>query len=101
MIAMHRASLLALALALPAASERPGAPPDASSQALRARCDPSLESMRAGNVLASRPVSEEDRLELQAAQERSPELLEMRAGDDTLTTVLIVVVVVLLILVIV
>jgi len=100
MIAIHRASLLALALALPAASEGLRAPSIDSAEALRSRCDPSLESLRAGRVALSPPLARDERAALQAAQEQSGELLEMRAGDDVTTVLLIVLVVIVVVLLI-
>ena len=99
MIKIHRTSLLALALALPAAADRRPPPSDASREALRALDDPSLAGMRAGRSAVASRWSEDDRAALQSAQVETGEpLLEMRAGD-TLTTVLLVALVVLLILV--
>ena len=97
MIAIHRASLLALALALPAASEGLSAPSIDSPAALRSRCDPSIESLRAGRIASARPLAQDDRAALQAAEADNAELLEMRAGD-TLTTVLLVALVVIVVL---
>jgi hypothetical protein len=66
-------------------------------QELRARCDPGLESMRAGRVRESDRLTIDDRANLLAAQERSAELLDMRAGGAV--EVLLIVALVLLILV--
>src|SRR5262245_985254 len=97
------AALLAFAcLALPSQAATAGiASGDASrmptpAEDLRARFDPCLELLRAGRVDVSAPLTADDRAVLRAAQDRSPELAEMRAGSEE--SVLLIVVIVLLLL---
>jgi hypothetical protein len=63
---------------------------------LRARFDPRLEQMRAGQVAESTGLTGDERAALRAAQDRSADLLDMRAGSAG--GVLLVLAVVLLII---
>lgn len=65
---------------------------------LRARFDPALECLRAGRSRESGRMSDDDRSNLLAAQDRSAELLDMRAGGAV--EILLIVAVVLLIIIV-
>ena len=68
------------------------------AEELKALCDPSLEGLRGGRSRQSDRLREDDRKELLAAQDRSPELLDLRAGGAV--EILLVVAIVLLILIV-
>jgi len=90
------AALLALSLSVPAVEHR------SEASALRARCDVSLETQRAGRIAAPVLLGADDRAELQKAETGNADLLEMRAGelsDRDWTIIAIAAAVVLLIIV--
>lgn len=68
-------------------------------QALRIHSDPSLGSLRAGAVLRDDGLQVDERQALRSAESASPDLGEMRAGDDAVTILAVVLAVVLLILI--
>ena len=74
----------------------PTSPASDSVLELRSRCDPGLESLRAGRAREDDRLTADDRANMLAAQERSAELLDMRAGGAV--EILLVVALVLLIL---
>jgi len=76
MITLCTQILTSALLALPAQSQAP-----ADVVALRARFDPSLESLRAGSVVAPTALGDHERTELAAAQQRTTTLDALRAGD--------------------
>jgi hypothetical protein len=55
------------------------------SQSLRALEDPALGDLRAGAVAPAAPIQEVERAALVAAESRSADLMDLRAGDVTLT----------------
>jgi hypothetical protein len=69
----------------------------APAEELRARFDPSLEDLKAGRARDFDRLHRDDRANLQAAQDQSPALLDMRAGGAI--EILLVVALVLLIVV--
>jgi hypothetical protein len=82
------ATLFALSLLAPGVAARPfggsGAKPVSTEvAALRAHCDASLESLRAGRIEPPTLLGAEDRAGLRAAESRSTDLEEMRAGELT------------------
>ena len=66
-----------------ATNQRSSAPCTTEIVTLRGYNDPSLESMRAGHVAASAPLSADERAELAAAQRDSSSLADLRAGELT------------------
>ena len=97
-----RLSLCLLTLSAPAmATGRTGQVlRSAEAQALRARCDPALGSLRGGTVDRNIVLQAGERAALRSAESQSPGLAEMRAGNGV-GTVLAVVLIVLLVLLIV
>ena len=77
MMILPTTHLLALSLFAPATT-----PPPTEVAALHARFDPSLDSFRAGSAVAPASFGAHERAELTAAQERSPSLDALRAGDE-------------------
>ena len=101
---LHTARLFACGLLLSAPAM---AHPDsrrtldsAELQALRVHSDPSLGSLRAGAVRADDGLRVDERQVLRSAEDASPGLGEMRAGDDAVTILAIVLAVVLIVLII-
>jgi hypothetical protein len=106
MMSPLKAQLLALSLVIPAvAFHSVGAPRKAASlqpgesAQLVARCDPSLESMRAGRVDGPSTIGEDERAELRAMQATSCGIEHLRAGGGGgLLLILAVVILILLLL---
>lgn len=96
------ASLLALSLVAPVASASTASSPRVSHSAseLRARCDPGLESLRAGRSRGSDRLRQDERVDLLAAQEQGADLLEMRAGVGAVEVLLILALVLLILVLI-
>jgi hypothetical protein len=106
MMSPLKAQLLALSLVIPAvAFHSVGAPHKAAAlrpaeaTLLVSRCDPSLESMRAGRVDGPGTIGEDERAELRAMQATSCGIEHLRAGGGGgLLLILAVIILILLLL---